>query len=251
MRKVLARTCCSVIVLSSVALAQVSVTSVQQDIDEGSYTLAAQVSGPALVSEHPDDPEAHHLYAYALYLTGDTARAREALEQAISLNPPTEDFRYPLLDGLLRAAEGDADSAVQLLQSTFAATESYEVATAWARVAWQRGDYESALAAYSAAAQTEQGRAEVWPYLGQGRMLKALERYEESITAFEQAIDVFETNDPGDAQPNPGYVEAFFRIGEVYETLDDVEQARAFYAAARGADPNYTPATVALERLSP
>ena len=82
-------------------------------------------------------------------------------------------------------------------------------------------------------------------------MLKALERYEESISAFEQAIDVFEANDPGDAQPNPGYVEAFFRIGEVYELLENVEQARAFYAAARGADPNYTPAVVALERLTP
>ena len=247
----LLRTCCFAVLVGSVAFAQVSVSSVQQDIDKGAYTLAAQVSGPTLVGERPDDPEAHYLHAYALYLTGDTAQARAALDRAAALNPPPKDVRYPLLDGLLRAAAGDTGGAEQLLRDTFASTQAYAVATAWAQVAWQRGDYESALEAYTAAAQTEQGSSEVWSYLGQGRMLKALERYEESIAAFEQAIDVFEANDPGDAQPNPGYVEAFFRIGEVYETLGDVEQARAFYAAARGADPNYTPAVVALERLGP
>ena len=251
MRTLLTRTCCSAVLVGSVAFAQVSVGSVQQDIDEGSYTLAAQVSGPALIDERPDDPEAHYLYAYALYLTGDTAQARAALDRAVTLNPPPNDVRYPLLDGLLLAAVGDTGSAEQLLRDTFASTQAYTVATAWAQVAWQRGDYESALEAYTAAAETEQGRSEVWSYLGQGRMLKALERFEESIRAFEQAIDVFEANDPGDAQPNPGYVEAFFRIGEVYERLGDVEQARAFYAAARGADPNYTPAVIALERLDP
>ena len=252
MRTALARTLCLALAFTlGLALAQVSVSSVQQDINEGAYTLAAQVSGPALVGENPDDPEAHYLYAYALYLTGDVARAREVLEQATRLNPPSDDFRYPLLDGLLRAAQGDTADAAQQLQATFEQTQRYEVATAWAQVAWQGGDYESALAAYEAAAQTEQGSSEVWPYLGQGRMLKVLEKYEESVAAFEQAIDVFEANDPGDTQPNPGYVEAFFRIGEVYELTGDVEQARAFYAAARGADPNYTPAVVALDRLTP
>ena len=140
----LAQTCClmlalSILALSTTTFAQVSVSSVQQDIDEGSYTLAAQVSGPALVSEHPDDPEAHYLYAYALYLTGDTAQAREALGRATALNPPAEDVRYPLLDGLLLAAAGDASAAEQLLRDTFTNTQDYAVATAWAQVAWQRG----------------------------------------------------------------------------------------------------------------
>ena len=230
------------------SFAQSTLETMQREIDEGSYAFAAQVSGPSLVRDLPDNPEAHYLYAYALYLTGNLEAARAELETALSLTD-TPEPKYNLLDGLLLAATGDTQEAKDLLRTSFERSQDYEVALAWGRVAWQDRDYESALEGYTAAADTEQGRLEVWPHLNRGRMLKALDRLDEALSAFQQAIDVFEANDPGGTVPDPGYVEAFFRSGEVYERLGDTRQAISFYEAALGADPNYSPARAAIDRL--
>ena len=231
--------------------AQSALETIRRNLDEGFYSVAAQVDGPALVRERPDDPEAHYLYSNALYLTGDTARARTELDAALALNPPADDYRYPLLDGLLRAAEGDSENAERLLRDTFLQAQNYEVASAWGRVAWLSGDYETALEAYTAAAATPQGGREVWAQLNRGRMLKALGRLDEAVQAFQTSIDIFKANDLGGNAPgNPGYVEAFFRLGEIYEAEGDRKQAEAQYQAALTADPNYAPAIAALDRLA-
>ena len=234
--------------LYSGALAQDGLEAMRSDLASGNYALAAQFTGPALVRDMPGDPEAHYLYSYALYLVGSVVSAREALTQAFTLSPEPPPY-YEVLNGLLLAAEGDSRGAQRALAEAFSRTQDYDTAMAWGRVAWQGGDYETALAAYSAAADTRQGRREVWSHLNRGRMLKTLDRPDEAITALQQAIAVFEANDPGGDLPNPGYVEAFFRLGEVYEALGDAQQAVAYYEAARGADPNYAPASVALERV--
>lgn len=230
------------------SLAQSPLEAMQREIDEGRYALAAQVSGPSLVRDFPDNPEAHYLYAYALYLTGSLDAARAELEVALSLasNP---DPKYDFLGGLVLAAQGDTRGAKALLKGTFARSQDYEVALAWGRVAWQDRDYEEALEGYTAAANTEQGQREVWPHLNRGRMLKALGRLDEAVSAFQRAIEVFQANDPGSTVPDPGYVEAFFRLGEVYELKEDTRQAISFYEAALGADPNYSPARAAIDRL--
>ncbi len=237
--------------LLSFGSAQSTLDRMLSNLNEGFYSVAAQVDGPALVRERPADPEAHYLYSNALYLTGNVAAARTELDAALALDPPADDYRYSLLNGLLRAAEGDSEGARRLLRNTFLRAQTYEVASAWGRVAWQRGDYEEALEAYTAAAATPEGRREVWAQLNRGRMLKALGRFEEAVQAFNQAIQIFVDNDPGGNRlPNPGYVEAFFRLGEIYETQGDFKQAEAQYRAAQGADPNYAPAIAALDRLA-
>ena len=234
--------------LGAFSFAQSTLETMQREIDEGSYAFAAQVSGPSLIQDLPNNPEAHYLYAYALYLTGDLATARAELDTALSLtdNP---DPKYELLNGLLLAASGDTGRAKEVLQASFERSQNYDVALAWGRIAWQDRDYEGALTGYTAAANTEQGQLEVWPHLNRGRMLKALDRLEEALGAFQRAIEVFQANDPGGTVPDPGYVEAFFRSGEVYELLDDTRQAISFYEAALGADPNYSPARAAIDRL--
>lgn len=231
--------------------AQSSLERMLSNLEEGFYSVAAQVDGPALVRERPDDPEAHYLYSNALYLTGNYALARTELDIALALEPPADDYRYDLLGGLLRAAEGDSEGAKRLLRNTFIRARSYDVANAWGRVAWQSGDYEEALEAYTAAAATPQGQREVWAQVNRGRMLKALGRFDEAIEAFQQSIEIFDANDPGgNRPPNPGYVEAFFRMGEIYEALGNNKKAEAQYRAAQGADPNYAPAIAALDRLA-
>jgi tetratricopeptide (TPR) repeat protein len=236
---------------SSAAARDAALAQMRDLLARGYYNSAAQLNGPNLVQEYPDDAEAHLLYAQALYLVGDlagaAARLARATEHAGNGVPP----EHVHLGGLIRAAQGDAAGAVRPLQNAFLRTRSYEYAMDWARVAWQAGMYQEALEAYGAAAGTARGRTEPWPALGRGRLLAALDRTTEAIAAFELAIEVFEANDPGGPRlPSPAYVEAWFRLGAAYERLGDLVSAEVSYKAARSVDPNFGPAVQALDRLS-
>jgi tetratricopeptide (TPR) repeat protein len=217
----------------------------------GYYGSAATLNGPNLVRRFPDDPEAHLLYAHALYLVGDVAGAQGALERAAELTADSVPADFVHLEGLVRFASGDAEGAVEALREAFDRDPRYLYAMDWARVAWQAGMYEEALAGFSAAGASEQGGREPWPHVGRGRILLAMDRVDEAIGAFETAILVFEAFDTGDARlPSPAYVEAWYRLGEAYELLGLLAEAEVSYQAARSSDPNFGPAVQALDRLT-
>lgn len=219
-------------------------------IDNGFFTIAAQEEGPRLLEQLPDHPQAHYLYSYALYRTGSTQQARDALERAMALQGTPADPRHEWLLGLLLAAAGDLAGSQALLARVFEESGLYRVAMDWGRVAWQRGDYMSALEAFVAAGQTEEGKQEPWPFLNQGRLLMQLQRYEEAVDALNTAITVYEAVDTAaEGLPSPAYVESYYRLGEVHELLGDTEQAANYYGLARVADPLYMPAANALDRL--
>lgn len=219
-------------------------------LNQGYYNSAARLNGPELITRFPEDPEAHFLYAMALYLTDDLEGAATALAEAVRL-AGSEVPQYAHLRGMLQAANGDPAGALRTLQNAFLRTRDYDYAMDWGRVAWLAAEYDEALEAFAAAASTEQGSREMWPHLDSGRLLMLQGRSAEAITAFESAIDVFERTDRGEVGPgSPAYVEAYYRLGEVYELLGDVTQAETHYRAARTADPNYAPARIALDRLS-
>lgn len=220
---------------------------------EGLYALAAQVEGPELVQELPDNAEAHYLYSRALYLTGDLATAETQLGEVRSLGESRA--KYAQLGALIAAAQGDFSRAQALLEAAFEQTPSYDVAMDLGRVAWQAGDFERALRAYEAAAATPRGENEPWPYLHLGRLLALSGNYEESVKAWNSALNVLDAlslaaENSDSALPSPAYVEAFFGLGEAYEALGELEQAAANYDAALAADPSFEPATEALVRLN-
>ncbi len=237
---------------SSVALAQPVNAQLEQMralLAQGYYNSAARLNGPELVARYPENGEAHYLYARALYLTGDMEGAAQHLERSIELVGDS-DPGVANLQGLLRAAQGDAAGALRALQNAFLRSRDYQYAMDWGRVAWQAAMYEEAIAAFDAAARTDRGQRELWPWIDKGRLLVLLGRPQEAIQAFTTAIDVFEATDPGEARPTPAYVEAYYRLGDVYERLGDLSRAEINYRAARTADPNYAPAVQALDRLS-
>ena len=230
------------------ALAQAELEQMQSNLDEGLYAAAVQL-GPSLVEQYPERAEAHYLYASALYLSGENLPlAREVLTTATDLGGA--DARYSRLDGLLKAREGDSVGAITSLQTAFETDPTYQVAMDWGRVAWESGNFEAALTAYEAAATTETGVAELWPYLNRGRILESLEDYAGAEAALKQAIQVYDAREvaPGEL-PSPGYVEAWFRLGEIYEAVGQLEKASSHYQAASALDANYAPALEALEAL--
>ncbi|MDZ7704704.1 MAG: tetratricopeptide repeat protein [Trueperaceae bacterium] len=238
----------------------------EQLLAQGFYALAAQVEGPRLVESFPEAAEAHYLYARALYLTGDVATAQAELDVATALKGGVA-ARYEQLAGLLAAARGERAAAQAHLRAAWGLEpSSYSIAMDLGRVAWQAGDYDTALAAYRAAADTEVGSSQPWPLLNGARLLLYQGRPQSAIDLLEQTLDLLDATaldttsldtTSGDAAaqspalPSPAYTEAFYRLGQAYEALGDLEQARSNYEAASFADPTYEPARTARERLTP
>lgn len=226
-------------------------SEMQALLDSGFYASAAQINGPKLIENHPQNAEAHYLYSYALYLNGDLEGARAELDRALELGESLLEPRFDHLNGLLQAASGNYAEAEQLLQQAFMRSHSYTYAMDWGRVAWQQGNFETALRAYAAAATTEEGKSQPWPHLNRGRILSSQGRYQEAIEAFNTAITVFEEGDiTAEGRPSPAYVEAFYRIGEIYEQLGDLDGAKSYFSSARNSDPTYSPAIIALDRIN-
>lgn len=221
----------------------------QDLLDQGYYNSAARLNGPDLVSRFPESGEAHYLYARALFLTNELERSAQHLQRALELEGES-DPRFVNLQGLIRASQGDPVGALRALRNAFLRSRDYAHAMDWGRVAWQAGQYEEAIQAFDAAVGTDRGARELWPWIDKGRLLMLLERYPEAVQAFTRAIEVFEATNPGGSRPTPAYVEAYFRLGEVYERQGDLARAEVNYRAARTADPNYAPAVQALDRLS-
>lgn len=237
--------------LSGLVAAQPAFDQMEDLIERGYYNSAAQLNGPELVEAYPDHARAHYLYAWSLYLTGDMVSARRELEVALARTETAEDADLTHLNGLLRAAEGDVAGALRALQNAFVRSGSYDHAMDWGRMAWQFGRFPEALEAFEAAAMTADGTSSLWPHLNRGRILLYLGENQLAVDAFLQAISVFEATDPGGTRPpSPGYVEAFFRLGQAFEALGRFEDAEIHYRSARSTDPNYTPAATALDRLS-
>jgi tetratricopeptide (TPR) repeat protein len=243
--------------LAGMAFAQTPLEQMRDLLERGYYNSAARVIGPGLVESHPESPEAHFLYSRSLYLIGEIASARMQLRRAMELSGNDVDADYNHLDGLLRAADGDLPGGARLLRNAFLRSQKYEHAMDWGRVAWQAYRLEEALEAYEAAARTEAGSRSPWPHLNRGRLLTFLGRTDRAITAYRTAIEVFEENDTGEARPSPAYVEAFFRLGEIYErqaaggnSARLLQLAADHYRAALTGDPNYAPAIEALDSLT-
>ncbi|MGL4611901.1 MAG: tetratricopeptide repeat protein [Trueperaceae bacterium] len=236
--------------LTSVSRAQSSLEQLRQNIANGYYASAAQISGPAAIEENPNNPEAFLLYGYALYYSDNASAAREQLEKAKTLVGEASTPAYKHLDGLLAANEGNLTEATALLETAFLEGQDYKMAMDWGITAWQAGDFDTALRAFEAASHTEEGQKEIGPHLNRGRILQqARTDTNEAIEAYKTALNVFEANDLGGNVP-PGVVEANFRLGEIYENLGDNPLAKSYYEATLGYDNNYTPAKDALSRLA-
>lgn len=233
------------------AAAQEAVQAMRDLIDRGYWHSAAQISGPALVAQRPDDPEAHLLYATALFLAGDVAEAAQRLAIATDLTSGGLPVAHAHLAALIRAEQGDVAGAARALQNVFLRQPTYTYAMDWGRLAWQARLLDDAVSAFEAAARTREGSGEAWPHLSLGRIHAARGQWDAAVAAYLVALDVFEAHDPGGTgPPSPVYVESWYRLGEAYEALGRLREAEAAYRAARSVDPNHGPSVQAVDRFA-
>lgn len=239
------------VLLASFGVAEdADVTRFRELLRGGYYHSAAQLNGPELIRAHPEHAEARFLYAQALFYAGDVTLADEQLAIAFELRGDTPGV-YVALRGEIRAQQGRLAEALEELREAYGLDPSYEITMTLGTVAWQMAEFDIALEAFDAAADTPRGQRELWPYLAAGRVQLAQGEHEAALALFTRAIEVFEEQDTGSSGlPSPGYVEAFYRLGQTYERLGNYAQAEVQYRAARSSDPNYAPAIDGLDRLS-
>ena len=232
----------------SLAFSQTTLETMKATLERGDYAEAAFITGPRLVVEQPNLAEAHYLYAYALYLTNNHTQAEQELESAFSQsnNVPAE---YHHLDGLLCAAMGLFREAQGKLEDAFKQHSSYDYAMDWGRMAWQAGDAQTALNAYEAALNAPDGQDKLWPYLNQGRIYQGLGELEPAINAFETFTQLYEGQSPRPEEASPAYIEAYYRLGSLYERSGDIQTAMGYYEIASINDASFQPAADALARL--
>ncbi len=233
------------------SLAQPELEQIKLDIENGSFSLAASISGPEAVKLYPDNPTAHLLYAKSLYLVSKLEEARAELTKAYDLKPK-DMSEYEHLSGLLLARDGDTYQSRKMLKKAFEEKPTYEFAMDWARVSWQSGHIDEAITAFREASKTTDGKTEGWPVLNIARLLYGMQHYEEAITLYNQAFRLFDAKDnsiSGSSLPSPGYVEALFGLGQSYEQLGDLKRAEQYYKSAKNSNPNLHAAADALARL--
>ncbi|MFF4491704.1 tetratricopeptide repeat protein [Streptomyces sp. NPDC001544] len=114
------------------------------------------------------------------------------------------------------------DAAAQLADAAAAARSPAEQAdylTRAGQLAWERGDRQDALRHFDAALRADPGQRAAMA--GRGRVLAALGRTSEALTAYRAALT---------GQPSPEYA---LELGELYESLGRQEEAQAQYDLVR------------------
>ncbi len=220
---------------------------VENLIELGQYAFMAQFEGPKLVENFPEKAEAHYLYSYALYLTGNFAEAKIELNEGKALVGNTSAC-YFWLEGLLEAANSNTDKALSLLEKAYKLEPSYVIAMDIGRTAWQQGDYRKALEAYQRATSFPKGKENPWAYINQAKLFSYQGLYNETIIVLQNLLDLLEGKDGGDFPLVQG--EVFYLLGQAYEELGDLENARINYETSLNINPNHSLAARALIRLA-
>lgn len=177
-------------------------------------------------------PEAYYALGVAAWHRGDAARATEALDAAIALDPRHADAYHML--GAVRASARDWSGAAGALRRALALKPQPATHDVLARVLQASGDDEGALthraeSARLAQVEARQHEARVWTALGterleQGDALPALD-------ALRRAVAIDDT-----------YAPAHFQTGRTLDRLGEPAAADGAYARARQLNPHLVPA---------
>ncbi|MGW7254880.1 tetratricopeptide repeat protein [Streptomyces sp. NPDC054834] len=155
---------------------------------------------------------------------GDYKASRSALDKLLALH--TKGAAHPAVMARTSAVYRDRgwreDAAAQLADAAAAArtpAEQADYLTRAGQLAWERGDREDALRHFQEALRVDPGQRAATA--GRGRVLAALGRTSEALTAYRAALA---------ERPCPEYA---LELGELYQSLGREEEAQAQYDLLR------------------
>ena len=275
------------IAFSNCLFGQTDTLQLKELMDDGQYELAQELA-ERLLGDSPNSPELNTLYGMVLLQRVDDVsmfrklgmarRGREALERAIEIDPTFTLAYKELSDYYYYApaiAGGDKEEAARLLESIREFDPSYYYLYAAGR-AMDEGGNMRAAELFESALRERPNWSEAFLQLGIAQ--RRLQNYEEAKGSLEQAysldpsqlmayfhigliglssanhiaesIDAFKTYIRLGESDNARFIDqAYWRLGMLHELSNDLESARASYAASISLNPDLEEARSALEQL--
>ncbi len=181
---------------------------------ERDKTVAAAVMA-RLVGGRPDDPHAQSAYAQLLARAGQTDRAVQVYETVLALDP--DDQQTLIIYARLLQRQGKVDSALGTLSNALdRRPESDRVRLTYARLLVDAKQYDDALAQFERLSKRTPDNADVrYAY---GLLLMQTNRAKEAEVQFKGLIARRER-----------LPVAYYYLGQIAESLEDIEAALAAY----------------------
>jgi tetratricopeptide (TPR) repeat protein len=213
----------------------VSYDDAETAFKSGDYADAAELFA-AYVESKPENPWGRYMLGLSSWKAGDLARAEQAFDEALTLDPThlksiLNSTRVLLARGKNAEAFERSNSALEI------APQSAEASRLHGRTLAQVGRNEEAIVAYQRAAALDE--RDTWAMNNLGLLYIQLGRYTEALPPLARATEL-----------NPRSPIYQNNLGQALERLGYYTEARKAYESAVAADSGYVKASTGLARLT-
>jgi Flp pilus assembly protein TadD len=201
----------------------------------GNYADAAELFA-AYVESKPDNPWGRYMLGLSAWKAGDLARAEQAFDEALTLDPAHLKSMLNSTRVLLERGK-NAEALERVTAALEIAPQSAEASRLHGRVLTQVGQNEEAIVAYQRAAALDEH--DTWAMNNLGLLYIQLGRYTEALPPLARATEL-----------NPRSPVFQNNLGQALERLGYYPEARKAYESAVAADSGYVKASTGLARLA-
>lgn len=178
----------------------------------------------AILSQHPDHPDALHLLGVLLYQSGDSARAKVLIQKAIGIRE--QPVYHGNLGNVLKAV-GEKDAALVAYRRAIELDPKFAQAHLnLGMLQHETGQSETAIASLKKAIEIQPDFPEAFNNLA--KIYREQGRTPEALKAFQKAVKL-----------KPDYAEAHNNMGNIFKDRGDTERAIACYEKAAKAKPDF------------
>ena len=213
----------------------VSYEDAEKAFKAGHYADATELFA-AYVESKPDNPWGRYMLGLSAWKSGDLARAQQAFDEALTLDPTHLKSMLNSTRVLLERGK-NAEAMERITTALETAPQSAEAVRLHGRTLAQVGRNEEAIAAYQRAAALDEH--DVWAMNNLGVLYIQLGRYAEALPPLARATEI-----------RPGSPVFQNNLGQALERLGHYAQARKAYESAVAADSSYVNASTGLARLA-
>ena len=201
----------------------------------GNYADAAELFA-AYVESKPENPWGRYMLGLSAWKAGDLARAEQAFDEALTLDPAHLKSMLNSTRVLLERGK-NAEALERVTAALDIAPQSAEASRLHGRVLAQVGRNEEAIVAYQRAAALDE--RDTWAMNNLGLLYIQLGRYTEALPPLARATEL-----------NPRSPVFQNNLGQALERLGYYPEARKAYESAVAADSGYVKASTGLARLA-
>ena len=213
----------------------VSYEDAETAFKDGNYADAAELFA-AYVESKPENPWGRYMLGLSAWKAGDLARAEQAFDEALTLDPAHLKSMLNSTRVLLERGK-NAEALERVTAALEIAPQSAEASRLHGRVLAQVGRNEEAIVAYQRAAALDE--RDTWAMNNLGLLYIQLGRYTEALPPLARATEL-----------NPRSPVFQNNLGQALERLGYYPEARKAYESAVAADSGYVKASTGLARLA-